>query len=63
MLYIVAMDYIYQKEINLPKVLLKYALNKASNVGEFLKLINNMNHWDTDKMEEFYNKHPGLRPD
>ena len=63
MLYIVAMDSIYQKQINLPQVLLTYALNKASNVGEFLKLINEMNDWDTNKMEAFFNKHPGLRPD
>jgi hypothetical protein len=62
-LYIVAMDNIYQKKINLPQVLLKYALNTASNVGEFLKLINEMAEWDTDKMEAFYHKHPGLRPD
>ena len=52
-----------KKKVKLPMHLINYALNKSDNVGQFLKLINEMTDWDTKQLEAFYNKNPGLRPD
>lgn len=64
MLYICAMDIPrIQKKAKLPTHLINFALNSSANVGQFLKLINEMTDWDTKQLEAFYRKYPGLRPD